>query len=530
MEFTMHAALAEANDMGRIISGGTRMADALAGSLERRYGNTPDLRLAEALVANLQAARQTGYRLADEIEGFIGEQDRAWTADVPAEAPAPDGDVDIQFQVSSYPALALSLTDQSVRRMQIQLMAEAATGRKWNDFPADAQAAWIRGDHGEPKFLAGNQINPLWPATQPEFAEPKRKPMPDPVVRRVDRITQDVRVAPAEAPVNPLSYPLEIAGEVYSYVRDALRSPYPGIDVRSDDDKTVIKVWPSAKHIRPLFLARVSQNLLGIAKEEPITQFGYEPDAQWGEVGNPHPDAPDTDCAAAYHRGREEAIGETRDAIIAEVFWALGFDCSTIEVGQVELQRRLSEADRYAQGVVDGQDYVLTELGWGGMTIEQAKEARQQFVVAEFGKEGESAFSRLRLEAAERHRGLFGHEPPNECAFDGACPGWERGRKSAINLVCELMEVDQPPAYDAGAVGSRIAAYRDKTIRLAIKGIGLERPGVTEPFPVAGARVEMEDRIREIKADMRRQAEADVKAAYGRGYDDGVAAGKQAEA
>ena len=93
------------------------------------------------------------------------------------------------------------------------------------------------------------------------------------------------------------------------------------------------------------------------------------------------PDDPNVDCAAAYWRGREEAMAPERDAIIAEVFRALGFDATTIEVGQVEFHRRLSEADRYAQGVCDGQDYVLAELGWGGMTIEQAKEERAKWVV-----------------------------------------------------------------------------------------------------------------------------------------------------
>ena len=72
------------------------------------------------------------------------------------------------------------------------------------------------------------------------------------------------------------------------------------------------------------------------------------------------------------------AIAHLRECVIDEVLGGLEFDTRDLAVAPVELARRLGEADRYAQGVCDGTDYALAELGWPEMTIEDAKDAKSK--------------------------------------------------------------------------------------------------------------------------------------------------------
>ena len=72
------------------------------------------------------------------------------------------------------------------------------------------------------------------------------------------------------------------------------------------------------------------------------------------------------------------AVAHLRECVIDEVLGGLQFDTRDLTVAPVELARRLGEADRYAQGVCDGTDYALAELGWPEMTIEDAKDAKSR--------------------------------------------------------------------------------------------------------------------------------------------------------
>ena len=171
-------------------------------------------RQSRARALSADAPVPTDPDLAYRVGVADGEIDR-WQYDDPS--PAAPG-------VRPVDATRLDIADQGVRAMQIQMMAEAATGRRWNDFPADAQRAWLAGEHGEPKYLAGNQINPLW----------------------ADNPIDPLRPA---AQAGPNVDPVAVASAVYTYVRDALRAADPEFRIDSDEQATTIRVVPPAHKV-----------------------------------------------------------------------------------------------------------------------------------------------------------------------------------------------------------------------------------------------------------------------------------------